>query len=249
MPDREIIELREEIATLKAQLSALEQRAAERPAGRLGRAAAKSRLRLGFAAALTAIPLAAYAAQVSLPNSFTGGTIADANQVNANFDALLAESNTQDLRIAALEAAVPSQEVRLAGVESQVTINTSDIATNQTSITGNASAIADSNAAVAPLLLAPVTCASQVGNEVFFDGCNVNIVSGSGSTAGAVNGLGNLIVGYNENSIGATRTGSHNIVVGPDHEYTSYANIISGSGNVVSQRSEASGVLRLAMGD
>ena len=33
-------------------------------------------------------------------------------------------------------------------------------------------------------------CASQVGTEVFFTGCNVNIRSGSGSTDGAVNGLG-----------------------------------------------------------
>jgi hypothetical protein len=44
-----------------------------------------------------------------------------------------------------------------------------------------------------------VPCASQVGTEVFFTGCNVNIQSGSGSTDGPVNGLGNLSVGYNAN--------------------------------------------------
>jgi hypothetical protein len=33
---------------------------------------------------------------------------------------------------------------------------------------------------------------------VYFDGCNVNIRSGSGATDGTLNGLGNLVVGYNE---------------------------------------------------
>src|SRR5205807_1257654 len=62
-------------------------------------------------------------------------------------------------------------------------------------------------------------CASQIGNDVYFTGCNVNIRSGSGSTDGPTNGLGNLIVGYNEfPSSVVTRSGSHNIVVGEDHE-------------------------------
>ena len=44
-------------------------------------------------------------------------------------------------------------------------------------------------------------------------GVNVHVRDGSGGTDGAVNGLGNLIVGYNEDS-GDTRSGSHNLVVG-----------------------------------
>ncbi len=47
-------------------------------------------------------------------------------------------------------------------------------------------------------LKAKLACQTMVGNEVYFTGCNVNIRSGSGSTNGPVNGLGNLIVGYNE---------------------------------------------------
>ena len=50
------------------------------------------------------IPLAAYAGTTALPNTFTNGTVADANEVNANFDALVAELNSQNARIAALEA-------------------------------------------------------------------------------------------------------------------------------------------------
>jgi hypothetical protein len=56
-------------------------------------------------------------------------------------------------------------------------------------------------------------------------------VSGTGST-GTLNGLGNLIVGYNEES-GQTRTGSHNLVVGPLHTYTSYGGLVAGHENTV----------------
>src|SRR5262245_5906484 len=38
-------------------------------------------------------------------------------------------------------------------------------------------------------------CMTKVGAEVYFTGCNVHIVSGSGATNGSINGLGNLIVG------------------------------------------------------
>ena len=53
-----------------------------------------------------------------------------------------------------------------------------------------------------------------------FNKCNVHVQSGEGATwgtgsysSGTVNGLGNLIVGYNEDS-GNTKTGSHNVVIG-----------------------------------
>ena len=76
-----------------------------------------------------------------------------------------------------------------------------------------------------------VPCATQVGTEVFFTGCNVNIRSGSGKTDGTVNGLGNLIVGYNANTGGFARTGSHNLVVGDQHTYISYGGLVAGFQN------------------
>ena len=45
------------------------------------------------ATALLVVPLAAVAA-VTLPNTFTNGTVADAGEINANFDALVAEVNS-----------------------------------------------------------------------------------------------------------------------------------------------------------
>jgi hypothetical protein len=59
-------------------------------------------------------------------------------------------------------------------------------------------------------------------------------VDGSGTTDGTTNGLGNLIVGYNENVFAATRTGSHNLIIGVDHEYTSFAGLVAGWTNTIS---------------
>lgn len=73
---------------------------------------------------------------------------------------------------------------------------------------------------------------------VLFSGANLQIVNGLDSTDAPVNGLGNLIVGYNEeaifNSDSASlfeRTGSHNIIVGPRHTYQSYGGIVAGRSN------------------
>ncbi len=79
-----------------------------------------------------------------------------------------------------------------------------------------------------------------------FTGVNVQIVNGLGATngnpadpgsiVGTVNGLGNLIVGYNEQVFfNEDHTGSHNIVVGTDNDYTSWG------GPVVGRRNEISG--------
>jgi hypothetical protein len=70
---------------------------------------------------------------------------------------------------------------------------------------------------------------------VRFTGVNVQVVSGSGATAGIPNGRGNLIVGYNEDTAPANdRSGSHNLIVGPEHTYSSYGGIVAGISNTVS---------------
>ena len=61
-------------------------------------------------------------------------------------------------------------------------------------------------------------------------GYNLQIVSGSGGTDGAINGTGNLIVGYNETS-GQERTGSHNLVLGSGNTYSSYGGLVAGYAN------------------
>jgi hypothetical protein len=76
---------------------------------------------------------------------------------------------------------------------------------------------------------------SRSGNDIYITGANLHIVNGTGTTDGTVNGLGNLIVGYNETrGTGDDRTGSHNIVVGSKHNYSSYGGLVAGFHNEIS---------------
>ena len=84
-------------------------------------------------------------------------------------------------------------------------------------------------------LEAKLACLSKDGDNVVFDKCNVYIRSGSGQTDGAVNGLGNLIIGYNESTgENLKRTGSHNLVIGPEHAYASFGGLVVGRENTIS---------------
>jgi hypothetical protein len=76
---------------------------------------------------------------------------------------------------------------------------------------------------------------TRAGNDITFSGVNVHIVNATGTTDGTVNGLGNLIVGYNElRGSGDDRTGSHNIVVGKRHNYSAYGGLVVGDRNTIS---------------
>lgn len=71
------------------------------------------------------------------------------------------------------------------------------------------------------------------GPQWIIEGVNVHIRDGSGSTADT-NGKGNLLIGYNEDRTPAAgRSGSHNLVIGPEHEFTSYGGLIAGMRNTV----------------
>src|SRR5215471_2613117 len=61
------------------------------------------------------------------------------------------------------------------------------------------------------------------GDDVFITGANLHIVNGLGRTNTA-NRVGNLIVGYGEERGDGSddRSGSHNIVVGPKHNFSSF---------------------------
>ena len=76
-----------------------------------------------------------------------------------------------------------------------------------------------------------------IDETVRFTGVNVQVVSGSGATDGTVNGLGNLVVGYDEDDGGISgrptpeKSGSHNIVFGSNHQYTSWGGLVGGMAN------------------
>jgi hypothetical protein len=130
--------------------------------------------------------------------------------------------------------------------------------TAQEDARGGQQGLADRVAALETLL----TPFSRVNHEVVITGANLRLVNGLGRTActddegepivDCPNGLGNLIVGYNERrEFGANmRTGSHNVVVGPFHNFSRVGGIVVGDFNEISgdfavvsggQRNTASG--------
>ena len=81
--------------------------------------------------------------------------------------------------------------------------------------------------------------------EIVITGANLRIVNGLGQTdcgtekgplPNCPNGLGNLIVGYNESRIGEAndRTGSHNVVVGMGHNFSRFGGLVVGQFNTIS---------------
>ncbi len=75
------------------------------------------------------------------------------------------------------------------------------------------------------------------GKNVYLTDYNLHIQSGSGSTGGKVNGYGNLIIGYNEGrgSSGTdVHTGSNNLIIGSENNYSGYGAIVGGFYNTSS---------------
>ena len=70
--------------------------------------------------------------------------------------------------------------------------------------------------------------------EVTVVGANLRVVDGLGAT-GTANGVGNVIVGYNERRDGGdVRVGSHNLLLGARQNYASYGGLAAGRENSLS---------------
>ncbi len=82
--------------------------------------------------------------------------------------------------------------------------------------------------------------ASRIDDTLVLEGMNLQIVNGLGATDGdqgsgpQVNGLGNLIVDYDENSSNSEKSGSDSLVVGTMHSHSSYGGLLGGRHNTVS---------------
>ena len=64
-----------------------------------------------------------------------------------------------------------------------------------------------------------------------FSGVNVQVVNGEGSTV-LTNGEGNFVIGYDE--LPREQTGSHDLILGSEQEFTSYGGILAGAHNTIS---------------
>src|SRR4030095_7917014 len=99
-------------------------------------------------------------------------------------------------------------------------------------------------------------------DDITISGANLRIVNGLGAT-NSTKGLGNLIVGYNEHRQGDTlfcgpppspsdtRTGSHNVVVGTELNFSSYGGLVVGRcTDIIGALSSVTGGTRnVALGD
>jgi uncharacterized coiled-coil protein SlyX len=91
------------------------------------------------------------------------------------------------------------------------------------------------------------------GPHIIFTGANLDIRSGSGATddnaltGGALSGLGNLIIGYDEpvtDGLPQPRTGSHCLIVGAEHTFQSYGGFVAGwRNNILAPWTSVSGGL------
>lgn len=125
-------------------------------------------------------------------------------------------------RIEALEARVDEQAAALADAEARIAaLESAGFLTAETvgDVAGTVPGLAD--------------FVTVSGTDVVITGANVRVVSGAGATDAEPNGLGNVIVGYDEGEGTEDRAGSHNLVVGSYHQYGSYGGIVVGTANTI----------------
>lgn len=70
---------------------------------------------------------------------------------------------------------------------------------------------------------------SSNASQVIFDGCNIHIRNGD-NLSNSQNMVGNLIIGYNEDAGNLhSRLGSHNLIIGAEHDYNDNSAVIAGN--------------------
>ena len=227
------------------------------------------------------LTISVFAGEVNLPHTFQPNTKAKASEVNANFNAVRDAVNDNNSRIQNLENLVQQLQQQNQQLQQQVQQLQQQVTQFQNTITQLQNTIAqlqtdvgnidsrvgaiESSNVMAMDAYIQVTTPDPNANSgalITFEGVNLQIVNGTGQT-NQVNGLGNLIIGYNtdrrdttlrptcslgqywNNSTNCTanggtwglnfKTGSHNLIVGDQNAYSSYGGIVAGFGNVISR--------------
>ena len=176
----------------------------------------------------------ANAESLTIPATFVNGETLTAASLNNNMAAVKGAVDDNDARIAALEATIATLQTQLTALQ-----NNSVLA-----LDGNLEYVVDDNGYA----------------TARFTGVNVQVVNGLGQ--GMLNGLGNLIVGYNlptnipqtpevcskgefadqmecESNNGVWsrnhKTGSHNLVAGNRNSYASHSGVVFGEYNIINR--------------
>jgi uncharacterized coiled-coil protein SlyX len=184
------------------------------------------------------VPHAALAAAGGLPalEATVAGLQATVNTLNSQLA-------TVNASIAALQGQVSTLQGQVGSLQSQLTTANANIATLQ-------GQVAEHQDKLKYVSIELGTINGLAGPHVIFTGVNVHIRDGSGATDDhwgptiypppTFTGLGNLVVGYNEEPFGLPtdqRGGSHNLIVGDGHRYSSIGGLVAGFRNTISRRS------------
>lgn len=156
-----------------------------------------------------------------------------------------------DTRVTTVEGSVTSQGSRLGAVETSVAgfaglgTRVSDVETSVAALGTQVSSVQSSTSTFGADIAAVQARATALetktmnmtadADNVYFTGVNLHVRNGTGTTTGAVNGKGNLIVGYDAaRSTDSDKSGSHNLVLGDRNNYTSYGGLVGGDDNTIS---------------
>ena len=164
----------------------------------------------------------------AIPDSEVPKTIARTVAVDDQIAALQAQITTLQNTVKAQAATISKLQSDNNSLQSAQAAQGASIMTLQTDVGNQGTAIASMETTFKQV--------TRQGTTLTFSGMNLQVVSGTGSTDGNVNGLGNIIIGYNEaRNDGSTKTtGSHNLILGTQNNYESYGGIVAGNWNEIS---------------
>jgi hypothetical protein len=172
------------------------------------------------------------------------GRVDSDKDIRAEITALLAQVESLQSTVSTLESRVSTLQAGNTTLQNEI----KSLQTSNTTLQSQLVAVQSNHA----LLLGPFVTVDPnpeigvIGPNITFTGANIHIVSGSGMTNdnGNPRGLGNLIIGYDEDpalfgrSVLNTggRGGSHNLVIGSGHRFTmaAFGGLLAGELNTIS---------------
>ena len=149
------------------------------------------------------IPLAVAAGTVTVPNTFTNGTAADADAVNANFDAVKTAVNDNDNRITTAQSTADSNAAGISSAFPVISGNTSNISTNTAGIASSATAISGNTSNVSTNAAGISSSATAISGNTSNISTNA---AGISSSATAISGNTTSIAALEAQGISACRT-------------------------------------------
>jgi uncharacterized coiled-coil protein SlyX len=214
-----------------------------------------------IATTMALLTSSAWASGATIPHTFASGSPARASEVNGNFSAVKKAVDDNDARLTALEQSFANLQTSLADANDTISTLQSKLDTANATITtlqSQMSAVNNSNV----MALDPYVSVSHDsrGPIATFSSINLQLVNGTGTTDGTPNGLGNLIIGYDLARTGNTyicsdgaytdqsscegagdtvavslKTGSHNLVIGDENNYSQYGGLVVGFQNTINR--------------